>query len=391
MLSSNLKPALAASALLPILLLSAELAHAQSSFEYRKFAPRLIVAPQAASAPEPASGPETGPAPALRYSMSASTQTLSITAFAGYSATQSLVLTNTGTGELQLTTPQVAGAAFSATTSCGQTLAAGQSCTITVTFSAATSDVTYGTLTLSSTSGPAAISVSLEGRGLANQAIALWGSYRTWGDGSLGSSCEEYRRPGPGKAYAGATGDGTYRVQPAGQAAADVYCDMTRDEGGWTLVARVRASSMAHKNKAAVSTLTSPTQTAVAKLSDSYINALTQQMYLLRMQTYGTKVFFKAELPFIANSAQNANLPAKLNLADAWTPALTEGHLAHAGLNTWSTTLGRYQLLKAGSALGEGVIFSHVTCTTCYGYTGGDSSQGFGWAGPGDSGTMWVR
>lgn len=224
-----------------------------------------------------------------------------------------------------------------------------------------------------------------------NAAIQNFGAYRAWADGQVAKSCLDYRNPGAGYEYSGATGDGIYRVQPAGQPAGNVYCDMTRDGGGWTLVARIRAGSMGHKNTAAVGSLTSPAQAAVAKLSDAYINALTSEMYLVRMDTYGTKVYFKADKPFIATSTANANLPAKLNLANAWTPPLASPSAGSAGLNTWSDSLGKHQLTKTGSAIGEGLIYTHATCTTCYGVSGGSSSGGFAWAGPGDSGTMWVR
>lgn len=224
-----------------------------------------------------------------------------------------------------------------------------------------------------------------------NAAIQNFGAYRAWSNGQLAKSCLDYRNPSAGYEYSGATGDGLYRVQPAGQPAGNVYCDMTRDGGGWTLVARIRAGSMGHKNTAAVGTLTSPAQTTVAKLSDAYINALTSEMYLVRMDAYGTKVYFKADKPFIATSTANANLPAKLNLANSWTAPLASPSAGSAGLNTWSDSLGKHQLAKTGSAIGEGLLYTHATCTTCYGLSGGSSSGGFAWAGPGDSGTMWVR
>ena len=70
-----------------------------------------------------------------------------------------------------------------------------------------------------------------------------------------------------------AASSGLYDINPAGSTF-KVYCDMTRNGGGWTLVARVRGTSTGHVNGTAIGALTSPTQTTTAKLSDAVINAL---------------------------------------------------------------------------------------------------------------------
>ena len=67
--------------------------------------------------------------------------------------------------------------------------------------------------------------------------VAQTGGVRTWADGTVAASCLEYRTGKRGYEYSGATGDGVYRIQPPGWSAADVYCNMTTDGGGWTLVA----------------------------------------------------------------------------------------------------------------------------------------------------------
>lgn len=68
-----------------------------------------------------------------------------------------------------------------------------------------------------------------------HKVITLDGSYRTWSDGSLASSCVDYLHPEAGALYLGDTGDGVYRIDLNGSPT-DVWCDMTTAGGGWMLV-----------------------------------------------------------------------------------------------------------------------------------------------------------
>ncbi len=110
-------------------------------------------------APAPAPVPSPAPAPAPAPTKLAGLSSGSIVFDAqplGGSQTKDVLLTNNGTGSVTLEAPQVQGTAFSATTSCGTTLAASQSCVVSVTFSAASYAAQSGTLTVGSdaTNGP---------------------------------------------------------------------------------------------------------------------------------------------------------------------------------------------------------------------------------------------
>ena len=62
---------------------------------------------------------------------------------------------------------------------------------------------------------------------------------RTWADGSLATSCYQYRHPTDAQhTYTGDTGSGLYRIQPTGQSPIEVRCDMDLEGGGWTLVGK---------------------------------------------------------------------------------------------------------------------------------------------------------
>ncbi len=69
--------------------------------------------------------------------------------------------------------------------------------------------------------------------------LSIQSGARRWSDSSNATQCEEYIRPTQsGYAYTGDTGDGLYWVDPDGagpDAARQTHCDMSTDNGGWTL------------------------------------------------------------------------------------------------------------------------------------------------------------
>ncbi len=152
--------------------------------------------------------------------------------------------------------------------------------------------------------------------------IVTSGQTRTWANGSYAASCRDYFEPTAPRAYSGDTGDGIYRIDPAGTPV-DVYCDMSSDGGGWTLVARM-ATDTNHIQTGTAGTFTSLNQLSGWKLADTTINDLATTHYRLTCDTL-TRFFDPASGTFGAQNCGDASSINDYSNSYAESPSWTNG------------------------------------------------------------------
>lgn len=136
------------------------------------------------------------------------------------------------------------------------------------------------------------------------------GGYRTWADGSLAASCNDYLNPVAPKTYAGATGDGIYRIQPSGQAATDVKCDMTQDGGGWMLAVGISSVNRNHMTTGASAWSALTLAAPKGKYTDAFINAVnaaTAGAIGYRLTSGSMTSYFPATCTFAATTTATGN------------------------------------------------------------------------------------
>ncbi len=167
--------------------------------------------------------------------------------------------------------------------------------------------------------------------------------------------------------------DGNYSITAAPLV---VYCDMTSEGGGWTLVARVDAASTTHVTAAAVGTLDGPAQTTTAKLADATTNAFAFTTARLTIETRGT-IYARVTSLDLSGTAFTVITAAAATLAGPYN------------FNFVTTT-------NCNSDCGVAIVVQDLGFGSRCGYryyaTTGNPRPGMGCKGAfGKNGTLWVR
>jgi hypothetical protein len=166
---------------------------------------------------------------------------------------------------------------------------------------------------------------------------------RRWTDGTYAESCEGYRHPATiAFEYNGLTGDGVYTIKPATLSTTfKVYCDMTIDNGGWTLVARGQGPN--YSGWATTADLNLSASTGIGstfKFADATINAIPKTFFRYKGDGAVQEDWFfdgrcayghlTASTGYCLTSYPNSDLTS-----DAQVGTFNSGHY---GMGDWMTT-----------------------------------------------------
>jgi len=206
--------------------------------------------------------------------------------------------------------------------------------------------VITGTPTTAATSSTVQVQASYKGKA-ATQSYSLpitgsiqqFSGYRAFADGTYAATCNGYRNPSAPHYYQGATGDGIYRIAPGGSPY-DVYCDMTTNGGGYTVIEALHDSRYyagATFNEAPAGSPPVPGEANGSYLPLSIATALANLSTEVRFSEYGTSNAAWTTSATVMNNLRQGLL-ANYNTQTAYDPTALWA-VSSAGLTQFNSTM----------------------------------------------------
>jgi hypothetical protein len=185
--------------------------------------------------------------------------------------------------------------------------------------------------------------------------------YRTWGDGTMASSCNAYLNPSAPYTYTGDTGDGLYRISVGGSTFA-TRCDMSTDGGGWTLLGNQVAASLFPGNTTSDIGTLNGSVTSSWRFGNAKVQVLqAKQMYRLTSVNPGTGA--RVDNVYFSGSCI-------INYTDTWNQAANTNTMPAACRTPYTTTAMSATYVNSGavvSAAGIGTNNGGSYCSMRFG------------------------
>lgn len=165
---------------------------------------------------------------------------------------------------------------------------------------------------------------------------------RTYFDGTLASSCLDYKTRNIGRYFYGTdTGSGIYKIKLYDNSEQLVYCDMVTDGGGWTQVLRQNDGAMAHTVVAGINVNRIHLRDINSKLHDQYIKSIAragQREAYINHKNLNKAIYRYSDSvwnSYATNGWTNVSFDSKSSNGN-WTNNACNGHFNNRGFSTWN-------------------------------------------------------